>query len=116
MSTKNKPETAAAAPEAPQDISEAYDIKNVDFRNLLTVAVGRLSNQTGESFDSATLRGKCADEILRRYEETRAIAAKLAEAGNKLASLAWSDASDDELAAAVSEWKSALAQFEKGAH
>lgn len=59
---------------APRQLSEAYDIKNVDFRNLLTVAVGTLSNQTGEAFDSALSRGKCADEILRRYNELKAIA------------------------------------------
>jgi hypothetical protein len=62
---------AAEQRDTAQPLSEAYDIKNVYFRNLLTVAVGTISNQTGESFDSATLRGKCADEILRRFNETK---------------------------------------------
>jgi hypothetical protein len=57
-----------AAPEVPQDISEAYDIKNVNFRNLLSMVMGRVSNQTGESYDSAILRTKSADEILRRFK------------------------------------------------
>lgn len=61
----------------PDDISEAYDIKNVDIRNLLTVVMGRLSNQTGESFDSALSRGKCADEILRRFKNAEGVAAAL---------------------------------------
>ena len=60
-----------------QPLSEAYDIKNVDFRNLLTVAVGKISNQTGESFDAAMLRSQSADEILRRYNATQAHAERL---------------------------------------
>ncbi|HZZ98315.1 MAG TPA: hypothetical protein VFG51_00100 [Candidatus Saccharimonadia bacterium] len=56
-----------ARQERAQDISEAYDIKNVDFRNLLTVVMGTVSNQTGESFDKAMLRTKSADEIYRRF-------------------------------------------------
>jgi hypothetical protein len=51
-----------------RDISQAYDIKHVDIRNLLTVAVGTLSNQTGESFDSAL----GADEILKRFTQITA--------------------------------------------
>lgn len=54
---------------AEQTLESAYDIKNVDIRNLLTVVVGTLNNQTGESFDSALSKGKCADEILRRFNE-----------------------------------------------
>jgi hypothetical protein len=63
-----------------REISEAYDIKNVDIRNLLTVVVGTLSNQTGESFDSAISRGKCADEILRRFKNAERLAEALREA------------------------------------
>jgi hypothetical protein len=55
-------------------LREAYDIRNVDFRNLLTVVMGTVSNRTGESFDSAMLRSKSADEILRRFKNAERLA------------------------------------------
>jgi hypothetical protein len=71
--TREEAEQAAREPKGQRvpetrELREAYDISNVDFRNLLSVVMGRLSNQTGESFDAAMLRSKSADEILRRYK------------------------------------------------
>lgn len=80
---ESAPNKANPTPETGKALSEAYDIKHVDFRNLLTVVMGTLSNQTGESFDSALSRGKCADEIYRRHKADSAKADhadKLAEA------------------------------------
>ncbi len=56
-----------------------YDIKHVDSRNLLTVVMGRVSNQTGESFDGAMLRTKSADELWRRLNHADKLAEVLRE-------------------------------------
>ena len=60
-------------------MEDGYDIKHVTFHNLLSVVMGTVSNQTGESFDSAMLRTKSADEIYRRHNDLKAHADKLAE-------------------------------------
>jgi hypothetical protein len=122
MNTKTKPtKKAAATPEAPQEIEETIRCERC---GTVTVYSNNLCEDCfRREYDVApapeapqlpTQQDKDQLEMAREILALRATAAKLAEAGNKLASMAWSDASDDELEAAVSEWKSALAEWEAG--